>query len=117
MMKKFLYIVLGITGAIVVLANLGSLLGLAFSALLVIGGLHYFLQSTSTFRKVFWATVGIVGLLTAISNIPAFIALFAAAAIWYAIRKWNNEPVALTRQSSNDPFENFEREWKTITRN
>lgn len=116
MMKKFLYILLGITGAIVVLANLGSILGLAFSALLVIGGLHYFLQSTKTIGKVFWATVGIIGLLTAISNIPAFIGLAAIALIWYAIRKWNNEPVTL-KSTSNDPFENFEREWNTLNKN
>lgn len=116
MMKKFLYIVLGITGAIVVLANLGSLIGLAFSALLVIGGLHYFLQSHSTLGKIFWATVGIVGLLTAVSNIPAFLGLAAIALIWYAIRKWNGEPVTM-KTKSNDPFENFEREWKQITRN
>lgn len=116
MMKKFLYVLLGITGAIVVLANLGSILGLAFSALLVIGGLHYFLQSTKTFGKVFWATVGIIGLLTAISNIPAFIGLAAIALIWYVIRKWNNEPVTLTSKPS-DPFENFEREWKTLNKN
>lgn len=116
MMKKFLYVLLGITGAIVVLANLGSILGLAFSALLVIGGLHYFLQSTKTFGKVFWATVGIIGLLTAISNVPAFIGLGAIALIWYAIRKWNNEPVTLTA-SQKDPFENFEREWKSLNKN
>lgn len=114
MMKKFLYVLLGITGAIVVLANLGSLIGLAFSALLVIGGLHYFLQSHSTLGKVFWATVGIVGLLTAVSNIPAFIGIAALALVWYAIRKCSDAP--LTR-SSNDPFENFEREWKTINKN
>ncbi|WP_342527608.1 ABC transporter permease [Chryseomicrobium sp. FSL W7-1435] len=113
-MKKFLYIVLGIIGAIVVLANLGSLIGLAFSALLVIGGLHYFLQSGSTLGKLFWATVGIVGLLTAISNIPAFIGIAALALVWYAIRKCSDSPVART---STDPFENFEREWKSITRN
>ena len=76
-MKKFGLAALGITAAIVALANLGSLLALAFSALIAYAGFHYYRKSDSTVLKLFWGVVLLIGLLTAVANVPAFIGIIA----------------------------------------
>jgi lia operon protein LiaI len=116
-MKKLGIAVLGITAAIVVLANLGSLLALAFSALIVYAGFHYFRKSNSTFLKIFWGGVLIIGLLSAIANVPAFIGILAILGVLYAWRKWNgSENSNVISNVSDDPFVNFERQWHEITK-
>lgn len=113
-MKKFWMITLGIVAGIVALANLGSIIRLAISGLVVYMGLHYYLKSTSTAAKVWWAFVGIFGAITAISNVPAIIGVAALAALWVIYRKWNEAPV--TTSKTNDPFTNFERQWDKLTK-
>ncbi|MCM3088353.1 ABC transporter permease [Bhargavaea ginsengi] len=114
-MKKFLLITIGIVAGITVLANLGAIIGLAISAAIMYAGYHYYKRSTSGFARFCWAAVGIIGLLTAIGNIPAFIGLLAIAALWYVYQKWNAREAVLFEKDS-DPFANFEREWKNITK-
>ena len=116
-MKKIGIAVLGITAAIVVLANLGSLLALAFSALIAYAGFHYFRKSNSTISKIFWGGVLILALLSAIANVPAFIGILAILGVWYAWRKWkDSENNNVISNVSNDPFVNFERQWNDITK-
>lgn len=115
-MKKLCLAALGITAAIVVLLNLGSLLALAFSALISYAGFHYYRKSESTFKKVFWGAVLLIGLFTAISNVPAFIAIIAFIGVLYVWRKWKGtENNNIITNDSNDPFVNFERQWNEIT--
>ncbi len=116
-MKKFGLAALGITAAIVVLANLGSLLALALSALVAYAGFHYFRKSNSTFPKLFWGGVILIGLLTAIANVPAFFGILAILGVLYVWRKWNGtENSNVINNDSNDPFVNFERQWNDITK-
>ena len=56
-MKKFGLAILGIVAAIVVLANLGSILALAISGAIAFAGFHYYRKSDSTFLKLFWGIV------------------------------------------------------------
>ncbi|MDN4606205.1 ABC transporter permease [Sporosarcina highlanderae] len=117
-MKKFGLAIIGIVAAIVVLANLGSILGLAISALIAFAGVHYYRKSDSTFLKLFWGTVLVIGLLTAVTNIPAFIGIIALLGVYYVWRKWNenkNDNV-IDAEYSDDPFVNFERQWDEITK-
>lgn len=117
-MKKFGLLVLGIIAGVVAVANLGSLLGLAVSALIVYAGIHFYLKSDSTFLKIFWASVGIVGLLSAVANVPGFFGILAIVGVWYVIKKWNNEPVSFsaTAVKSDDPFVNFEKQWNELSK-
>ncbi|NYF23295.1 ABC transporter permease [Sporosarcina sp. JAI121] len=116
-MKKLGLAALGITAAIVVLANLGSLLALAFSALIAYAGFHYFRKSTSKISKLFWGGVLVIGLLTAVANVPAFIGVLAMLGVLYAWRKWNgSENSNIITSASDDPFVNFERQWNEITK-
>lgn len=116
-MKKFGLIVLGVVAGIVALVNLGSLLGLALSALLVIAGMHFYLKGGSTLSKVFWIAVGILGLLSAIANVPGFFGILAIVGLWYVIRQWKQQPLViptLTTTASTDPFTNFEKQWNEL---
>ncbi|AMQ08138.1 ABC transporter permease [Sporosarcina psychrophila] len=116
-MKKLGLAALGITAAIVALANLGSLLALAFSALIAYAGFHYFKKSTSTILKLFWGGVLVIGLLTAIANVPAFIGIIALVGVLYVWRKWHgSENSNIINNPTDDPFVNFERQWNEITK-
>ena len=84
-MKKFGLVALGIIAAIVVLANLGSLLALALSASIAYAGFHYYRKSDSTISKLFWGGVLLIGLLTAVANVPAFIGIIALLGVLYAM--------------------------------
>ena len=116
-MKKFGLAALGITAAIVVLANLGSLLALAFSALMAYAGFHYYRKHDSIISKLFWGGVLLIGLLTAISNVPAFFGIIALIGVLYVWRKWKGtENSNVISNVSDDPFVNFERQWNEITK-
>ncbi|WP_438314486.1 ABC transporter permease [Sporosarcina sp. FA9] len=115
-MKKFGLVLLGIVAGIVVLANLGSLLALVISVAIAYAGFHYFRKSNSTFPKLFWGVVLLIGIITAISNVPAFIGIIALFGVLYVWRKWKGVEKSSIVQQSKDPFVNFERQWNEITK-
>jgi lia operon protein LiaI len=116
-MKKFGLVVLGTIAGIIALVNLGSLLGLALSALLVFAGMHFYLKGESRLSKFFWIAVGIVGLLTAVANVPGFFGILAIAGLWYVMREWKQQPLTLSNTSySADPFTNFEKQWDELNK-
>ena len=118
-MKKFGLVFIGVVAGIVALVNLGPLLGLALSALLVFAGMHYYLKGGSTLSKVFWVAVGITGLLTAVANVPGFFGIIAIAGLWYVVRKWKQQSFAPSNQAtafSSDPFTNFEKQWQELNK-
>ncbi|AQQ54388.1 lmo0954 family membrane protein [Planococcus lenghuensis] len=111
-MNKFWLAVIGITAGIVALANLGSLLGLIVSAAVVYAGIHFYQRSVSTPAKVWWGIVIVIGVVTAIANVPAFFAVAGLIVLWMVYRRWNGEEVSVSR--SKDPFTNFENQWKQL---
>ncbi len=113
-MKKLGLVTLGIVAGIVALVNLGSLLALALSALVAYMGFHYFRKSISTLSKFFWGAVLLVGLLTAISNVPAFFGIIAIVGLLYVWQKWNGSKKEELTTHTDDPFVNFERQWNEI---
>ena len=117
-MKKFGLVLLGITAGIIALVNLGSLLALALSAAIAYAGFHYFRKSEATIAKLFWGGVLLIGLITAVSNVPAFIGIIAIIGVLYVWHKWKGEPEdkIIEQGPVNDPFVNFERQWEEITK-
>lgn len=115
-MKKYTLAGLGIIAAFIVIANLGSLLALALSLLIAYTGFHYFRKTNSSFKKFFWGAVILIGLFSAISNVPAFMGIIALLGLYYVWRKWNNHAEHDVISEPTDPFENFEREWQNITK-
>ncbi|MCM3386993.1 lmo0954 family membrane protein [Ureibacillus chungkukjangi] len=118
-MKKFFFLVVGAIAAIVALSMLGPLVGFGFSALLVYLGMHYYVKTNSKFGKVFWVALGLIGIFTAISNIPALVGLAAIFTVYVLYKKWNNEEVSFSKSKAikeDDPFTNFEMEWAKLTK-
>ena len=117
-MKKFGLVVLGIFAGAIALGNLGALLALAFSALIAYAGFHYYRKNNSTISKLFWGGVLLIGLFSAISNVPAFFGIIAILGVLYVISKWNATPKddIIEHKATDDPFVNFERQWDEITK-
>lgn len=118
-MKKLALFVVGVIAGIIAVANLGSMMGLIISALIAYAGVHYYQKSGSTLLKLFWGGVLIIGLLTAISNIPAFIGIVAVIGLYYVWKSWNKEQDnnIIEDPCTNDPFVNFERQWNELNQN
>jgi lia operon protein LiaI len=114
-MNKFtLYV--GITiAAIIALCALGPMIGIAFSALLVYGGIHFYTTSTSTLSKIFSIILLGIGITSALSNVPGLIGIAAVVVVYFLYKKLNDQDVAFTT-SSSDPFTNFEKEWANLTK-
>lgn len=114
-MNKFWMITIGIVAGIVALSNLGPMIGLALSALIVYIGVHYYMKSSSTAGKIWWAFVGIIGAISAISNVPALFGVAALVVLWMIYRRWDAKPAAVAAEK-NDPFTNFEKQWDKLTK-
>lgn len=105
-----------IIAGIVALSNLGPIIGLAVSLLVVYAGVHYYLRSISALAKFWWAFVGVIGGLAAISNVPALIGVAAIAGLWMIYRAWNGQSVSVAAVKESDPFTNFEQQWNKLTK-
>ncbi|MFC4410810.1 hypothetical protein ACFOZY_10325 [Chungangia koreensis] len=115
-MKKFGLFIIGVIAGIIALANLGSLLGLAISALIVYAGVSQYVKSVTTGPKILWASIALIGLLSAAANVPAFFAVLAIAAIYFVVKKWKEEPIVLEATKTDDPFMNFEKQWNELSK-
>lgn len=118
-MKKLALFVVGVIAGIIAVSNLGPMVGLIISALIAYAGVYYYQKSESTLLKLFWGGVLIVGLLTAISNIPAFVGIVAVIGLYYVWKSWDKkkDDNIIEEPRSNDPFVNFEKQWNELNRN
>lgn len=77
-------------------------------------GIHYFMKSNSLLGQIIWGSVSAVGILSALSNIPALVVIAIAAAVYYFYKQ---DGFTLKQSThSDDPFDNFEREWAKMTK-
>lgn len=113
-MNKFWMTVIGIIAGIIALSNLGPIIGLAFSGVIIYIGVHYYLKSVSTAAKIWWGFVAAIGAISAVSNVPAIIGVLAIAVLWYIYKTWNEGSVSAPVK--NDPFTNFEKQWDKLTK-
>lgn len=111
-MKKFGLALLGIIAGITIIGMIGPLGGLLLSGAIAYTGFHFYVKANSSFSKVIWALVGIAGTLIAIAHFPGVIGLIAIAALVYVYYKWDRS--AKQKTQSNDPFQNFEKEWSNL---
>ncbi|PKC52017.1 hypothetical protein RhiirA1_482450 [Rhizophagus irregularis] len=117
-MKKLLILIAGGVTFIIALCMLGPMIGLAFSGLLILAAIYFYTKSHTTFSKVIWIILGVIGASSAIANIPAIIGIVAVVILYVLYRKWKDEEMTVEHRSSksNDPFTNFEREWSNLTK-
>lgn len=110
-MKKFWLLLVGGIAALVLLSNLGPLLGLAITLAIVYFILKQFLKTESTGMKIALGILGVFLLLSAASNAPAIIAIVAGYILYVVYKNWNG-----TKQVNDDPFQNFEKQWSEINK-
>ncbi|NQD65653.1 flagellar basal body rod protein [Bacillus haikouensis] len=112
-MKKFGLLLAGGIAAIVLIANLGPIVGLALSVLIMYYSFKQFIRTDSTFKKIIWALIGLAAFSATISNFPAIIGLVALYIIYVIYKNWKKDEI-IVEEKSNDPFTNFEKEWSQL---
>jgi lia operon protein LiaI len=117
-MKKLGLFILGTIAAIIAIANLGPIIGLAISIAILYYAVKQFTKTDQTSKKVLWAVVGIIALCIAASNVPAILGIAALYILYMVYKEWKKEdPVVTEPKDDEDPFTNFEREWAELNRN
>ncbi|MFD1739845.1 flagellar basal body rod protein [Bacillus salitolerans] len=114
-MKKFGLLLLGGVAAIILLANVGPLVGLVISLAIMYYAFKGFMKTNSTVSKVFWAIFGLIAFAATASNVPAIVAVVAAYVLYIVYKKLKQTDEVMVEK--NDPFTNFEKEWAKLNRN
>lgn len=115
-MKKFGLLLAGGIAAMVLLANLGPMVGLAISIAILYFVVKQFLKADSTMMKIGWGIIGLVALSASASNVPAILGIAAAYVLYLIYKKWNNTK-SVKVVEENDPFVNFEKQWSELNHN
>lgn len=114
-MKKFGLVVAGGIAAMVLISNLGPLVGLAVSLLVLYFAVKQFLKTDSTAAKIGWGIAGFIILMATASNIPAILGIAAAYVLYLVYKNWDKKEEAVHEE--NDPFLNFEKQWAQLKNN
>jgi lia operon protein LiaI len=115
-MKKFGLVVAGGIAAMVLISNLGPLVGLAVSLLVLYFAVKQFLKTDSTAAKIGWGIAGFIILMATASNIPAILGIAAAYVLYLVYKNWDKKEEAVKHEES-DPFVNFEKQWAQLKNN
>lgn len=112
-MKKILILTLAVILAIIAIASLGNIVGLAISLLIVYFSLKQFLKTDSTWQKIAWGFIGVIGFSGLLGNLPALAGIAAIYVLYEGYKNWNKEK-AETVENDQDPFSSFERQWNDL---
>ncbi|MBP2241915.1 lia operon protein LiaI [Cytobacillus eiseniae] len=117
-MKKFGLLLAGGIAALVLLTNLGPMIGLAISVAILYVVFKQFLKEDSMLGKVGWGILGGIVLMGTASNIPAIIGIAAAYILYLVYKKWNDSKTVTFEEKfeENDPFTNFEKQWTELNK-
>ncbi|MGX4609401.1 lmo0954 family membrane protein [Priestia sp. JNUCC 25] len=111
-MKKVGLFLIGAVAAIVLLANAGPMVGLALGLVILYVAFKGFVKAEAPFKKWLWGFIGVVVLLTTVSNLPALTGIIAAVVLYIVYKKWNSSSPIKTEKE--DPFKHFERQWADL---
>ncbi|WP_026678270.1 hypothetical protein [Fictibacillus gelatini] len=111
-MKKFGLLLVGGIAAIVLLANLGPMIGLAISLVILYFAFKKFMRSETTSGKIGWAIIGLIALCASVSNVPSIIGLIAIWVLYVVYKQWNDNKSV--DKEPEDPFASFEKQWKEL---
>ncbi|MDQ0484142.1 lmo0954 family membrane protein [Guptibacillus hwajinpoensis] len=110
-MKKIGLVLIGIIAAVILLSNLGSLLGMILSVGVLYVAIKKFIKTDTTTGKVIWGLIGFICLSTAVANMPAILGILAIYILYVVYKKWNGLD---EEKDDNDPFTNFEKQWDEL---
>ncbi|MGG3156187.1 flagellar basal body rod protein [Priestia megaterium] len=111
-MKKVGLFLIGAVAAIVLLANAGPMVGLALGLVILCVAFKGFVKAEAPFKKWLWGFIGVIVLLTTVSNLPALAGIIAAVVLYIVYKKWNSSSPIKTEKE--DPFKHFERQWADL---
>ncbi|RSD26742.1 flagellar basal body rod protein [Mesobacillus subterraneus] len=111
-MKKFGLLVAGFIAAMVLISNLGPLVGLGVSLLVLYFVVKQFLKTDSTAAKIGWGIAGFIILVATASNVPAILGIAAAYVLYLVYKNWDKKDETIHEES--DPFVNFEKQWAQL---
>lgn len=112
-MKKFALLLVGGIAALILIANLGPLIGLVITLAILYFIMKQFLATESLGWKIALGILGLFILSGAVANVPAIIAIVASYVLYIVYKKWNDQKS--NRIIENDPFQNFEKQWSELT--
>lgn len=113
-MKKFGLLLIGGIAALVLLTNLGPLVGLVVSLAILYFVFKQFLKTDSIWLKIGLGILGLVLLTAVASNVPAIVGIAAAYILYVVYKKWNDNKSIVMEE--NDPFQNFEKQWSQLNK-
>ncbi|HAQ07883.1 MAG TPA: flagellar basal body rod protein [Bacillus bacterium] len=116
-MKKFGLLAAGGIAAMVLITNLGPIIGLGVSLLVLYFVMKQFLKTDSTAAKIGWGIAGFIILMAAASNVPAILGIAAAYVLYLVYKNWDNKEKVQEIHEENDPFVNFEKQWAQLKNN
>ena len=121
-MRLILTIILGIIALSIAATLIGPLIVLGIGAALAYYAYKNLVRSNNgTLSIIWWVIVGAIGVKMFVGALPGFVFIAALAAlVYFALRK-SNRPQASVNTNSNgsavfSEYENFEAEWREITR-
>lgn len=114
-MKKFGLLIAGIIAGCVLLANVGPMIGLAISLVILYYVFKQFMKSETTSAKIVWGLIGLIALTASVANIPSIIGAAAAYVLYLVYKNWNKTKKTISKEEQ-DPFVNFEKQWAEIKR-
>jgi lia operon protein LiaI len=112
-MKKIGLLIVGGIAAIVLMANLGPMVGLAIGLAVMYYAFKKCKAAETSGKKMLWGALSIIGLCASISQLPAIIGAAAIYALYIVYKKWNEEERTEQLQE-DDPFTHFEKEWENL---
>jgi lia operon protein LiaI len=115
-MKKLGLLVVGGIAAIVLIANLGPMVGLAIGLAVMYYAFKKCTAAETGGKKFWWGALSVVGLCVSVANLPAILGAVAIYVLYVVYKKWNAKE-SLEDSISNDPFTNFENEWAKLKNN
>lgn len=104
----------GLIALVVVLANVGPLIGMSICLIVLFFSMKQFIKSESKGAKIAWAIISLIMLLATISHAPAILGLVAVYILYLVYKKWNEKDEVLIENT--DPFYNFERQWNDLNK-
>ena len=114
-MKKFLLIIIAVILACIALSSIGHIMGLAISSLIVYYSLKQFFKSASTWQKIAWILIGMIGFSGLMANLPAIAGIAALYILYVGYKNWKKEKAEVEVNSNDhDSFANFERQWNEL---
>jgi len=111
-MKKFGLFLLGAIALIVLLTQIGPMIGLLVSLAVLFFAFKQFIRADSAAGKMVWAIIGLIALGFAVGNVPAIIGVAALLALYFVYKKWDDQKTI--DHQPKDPFDNFEKQWKEM---